>query len=66
MKPCPKCKKSCEDAWVFCPFDGTDLRPGVGKETLPLVQQKVCPKCGTKYDSRTRFCMKDGSELANA
>ncbi|MBI1966808.1 MAG: zinc ribbon domain-containing protein [Gemmatimonadetes bacterium] len=66
MRICPKCRKPVEETWTFCPYDGTDLRPGVGKETMPLVSQKVCPKCGAKYDSRTRFCMKDGTELKTA
>ena len=64
MKVCPKCGTRCEDAWKFCPKDGTDLA-ALFKGTNPMVLSKLCPRCGRKYDSRVRFCEKDGAALVS-
>jgi len=55
----------CDDAWKFCPHDGTDLTAR-GAETVPIARKQVCPKCGAKYDSRMKFCQKDGTALVSA
>ena len=63
VKTCPKCHKVVEDAWTFCPHDGTDLRPGVGKETMPLAKQHLCPKCGAKINNQRVRCKKCAQAL---
>jgi hypothetical protein len=64
VKVCPRCGFRCEDAWKFCPKDGTDLAALI-KGTNPIVLTKLCPRCGVKYDSRVRFCLKDGEALVS-
>jgi uncharacterized membrane protein YvbJ len=65
VRLCPKCGTRCEDAWRYCPKDGTDLSVAL-KSTTPIAFTKVCPRCGKKYDSREKFCLQDGAELVSA
>ena len=57
VKICPKCDKEMSKDIVYCPYDGSLLKPKYFENT--------CGKCNKQYDNTYKFCPIHGDALSN-